>query len=659
MNQKKELLTVAFESEKLSYSNLEVDLNNSGINQILSVCAARGHTIYHFTIQDLFYHEGNALAKTSVLTLPESWYTDPLECYTLLSKIDERPVPLGNIDLCFMRGDDVRHSGTPNLDILRELENHSLLIERIDATLSTTDKYEIIKRVPEIPQPVTYAAGTFDEAMQALDRVPGREGGYFVLKDRFGYGCGHGVHRIKFADPELPEVLKMYLSNYESIILQEYCPEVKKGDLVVTFFDGELIGTMCRVAAPGEWKTNFSLGATQFSYNLSSDQEKIARTVQDAFSECRLLSVDMLQSGKVLEVNAFPGAKGLLDLYGISLGTIAMDRIERELLGTEIAISFEPQVIKPEPAARWDDIYYQYSSHDEPVEVLDIFSEEKYNLAVKDLIQFRPQNPDFILSIPHAGVLVPVKYKEHFEINSKSLLEIDLFSDILFESVGGLQVISRLAPLFVDMNRSREGSESEQLPGHLTNLPTEYYSIEDELVLQKEYSPAQEEQILKYYDLYHGILASLIENLKREQGYALLIDAHSMSSVGLGRVYDEGQERDNIVVGTLEGKSAHPDIIEAFVATLKQNIKPYRLGLTCAENEPYSGGFITRMHSNPGNDVHVIQVEVTMDTYMYEPVDSNRSKRYALKQSRLHITQDFLRKAVLAASDACRKIYTS
>ncbi len=657
MNQNKHLLTVAFESERLSYSTLEVDLHNSGINQILSVCAARGHTIYHFSMQDLFYYEGKAFAKASVLALPDSWYIDPLECYTLLSKIDERPIPLGDMDLCLFRADDVRNSGTPNLDILGDVDDNSILMESIAATLSTIDKYEITKRIPDIPQPVTYAADNLAEAMDALSRLPEIEG-YFILKDRFGYGCGHGVHRIEFADPELPEVLKMYLSNYENIILQEYCPEVSKGDLVVTFFDGELIGTMCREAAPGEWKTNFSLGATQLPYTLTPELEQIARAVINAFPECRLISVDMLQSGKVLEVNAFPGGKGLLDLYGISLGTIVMDRMERELLGTEIALSPGPQVIKAEPADRWDDIYYLYNGHPEPIEVLDVFSDEKYHFSTRDLIQFRPQNPDFILSIPHSGILVPSKYKEHFEINSKSLLEIDLFSDILYESIGGLQLISRLAPFFVDMNRSTEGSESEHLPRHLTNLPTEYYNIEDELLLQKDYNPAQEEKILKYYDLYHGILASLIENLKREQGYALLIDCHSMSSVGLGRVHDEGQERDSIVVGTLNDTSAHPDIINAFVDSLRQGIKPYGLGLTVAKNEPYAGGFITRMHSDPDNNVHVIQIEVTMDSYMYEPVDADKAKRYALKQSRLNIAQDFLRKAVLAASDAAKEIYS-
>ncbi|MBD3265665.1 hypothetical protein GF373_03265, partial [bacterium] len=41
-------LVIAFESEQLTYSNFAVDLYNTGITQILSVAAARGHEIYHF-----------------------------------------------------------------------------------------------------------------------------------------------------------------------------------------------------------------------------------------------------------------------------------------------------------------------------------------------------------------------------------------------------------------------------------------------------------------------------------------------------------------------------------------------------------------------------------------------------------------------------------
>ena len=325
-------LLIAFESKRLSYSDLEVDLHNSGINQILSVAAARGHRLCHFSMSDLYLHEGLPFAMASFLALPDSHYGNPLEYHHLLRIIDKCPVLLSEIDLCFFRADDVRHSGTPNLDILHTLEKSGTLMESIAATLSTNDKYELVVRVPDVPQPITCAAGSLDEAREALDRMPGNTK-YFVLKDRYGYGCGQGVHRLEFTDPELTETVNTYLARYNHIILQEFCPEVGEGDLVVTFFDGKLLAPMRREAVPGEWKTNYSLGANQYPHTLTSEQERIARTVQRAFPECRFLSVDMLQSGKVLEVNAFPGGKGLLELYGIAVGNIVMDQLEKELLG--------------------------------------------------------------------------------------------------------------------------------------------------------------------------------------------------------------------------------------------------------------------------------------------------------------------------------------
>jgi len=307
---------------------------------------------------------------------------------------------------------------------------------------------------------------------------------------------------------------------------------------------------------------------------------------------------------------------------------------------------------------QWHDIYKYYNGCLESVEVLDIFTREKYTLSTRELIEFRPESPDFILSIPHSGVLLPTQYKDHFELNSKSLIEIDFFSDIIFEPTGGLQVISRLTPLFINMNRPREGSRSEYLPRHLTNSSTEYYSIDDELILQKSYAPLEKESILQYYDLYHGLLSSLIEYQKRNMGYALLIDGHSMTSVGLGRAHDKGQERDNFVVGTLDDTSAHPAIISAFVETLRQGIGHHGLGLTVSKNDPYSGGFITRIHGNPGRDAHAIQIEVTMGTYMYEPVEKDRVKRFALKQHRVHVVQDILSQAITSACDAAGRIYS-
>jgi glutathione synthase/RimK-type ligase-like ATP-grasp enzyme len=163
--------------------------------------------------------------------------------HRFLSKSADRPLKLADIDLCFARGDDIRHSGTPNLDLLQTIEKTGVLFESVQATLATTDKFEMVVRAPHVPQPVTYAASSLEEAKGALKKLPDAHN-YFVLKDRYGYGCGMQVHRVKFADPELDKIIDMYVSKYNHIILQEFCPEVKNGDLVVTFFDGGLIAPM-------------------------------------------------------------------------------------------------------------------------------------------------------------------------------------------------------------------------------------------------------------------------------------------------------------------------------------------------------------------------------------------------------------------------------
>lgn len=652
---KPERLNIAFESGRLSYSDHEVDLYNSGINQILSVASVRRHHIYHFNMENLYKHKGEAYARASILSLPASWHGNYLKSHIMLKKIDERPLPLSQIDLCFFRADDVRPVSTPHLNLLRNIQKKGVLFETIEATLSTCDKCELTRRT-DIPQPQTFAAETLEEAVRAVNQLPDREG-YFVLKDRYGYGCGEQVHRLEFKDPRLKEVLNMYLSTYNFIILQEYCPEVKQGDIVVSFFDGEILAPMQRVARGQEWKTNYSQGAVQLPYTLSSEQEEIAKTVQQTFPECRYFSVDMFLSGKVIEVNAFPGGEGLLDLYGISVGDIIMDQMESELLGRIEAGTPKIKAASPAPETRWESIHKHYKPFIQPVEVIDVFSRENYELSVEELIEFRPQSSDFILSIPHSGVLIPTSYEDYFDLDTQSLTEIDLFSDILFEALGGLQIVSRLSPFFVNMNREREGTERGDVPRHLKNTPTRYITIKDVPILKKNYTPAQKEEILKYYDLYHHILETLILQMKKDRGYALLIDGHSMTSVGLGHSSDKGKERDNFVVGTLGDTSAHTRIISSFVEAIRESARAHGLGLTLAKNDPYAGGFITRKHNDPENRVHVIQIEVSMDTYMYEPVDESLVKRYALKQSRIKIAQDILGRGIRAACESAEQLH--
>lgn len=641
---KRSALTVAFESRRLTYTDHPVDLYNSGVNQLLSVAAARGHRIRHFRMADLYRHLGTPRVRTSVLELDASWDGDPLAAWLHLRKVGEENLPLDAIDLYFVRGDDIRREDTPNLDVLREAEASARVLETVAATLATTDKYALVERVPHAPQPVTYTASDLDTALDAIDRLPDDGQGFFVLKDRFGYGCGAQVHRLQREADDLHVVVQDYLMAYRFVLLQEFRAEVADGDIVATFWDDDFLGAMKRVPAEDQWKSNASFGAAQSAHELTDEQAATAWAVRRAYPECRLASVDLLASGRALEINAFPGAQGLLDTHGVVLAERVLDRLEQE-----VADAARP----PEPAVL-DAVGLRSAGAASAIEVYDVFADETHTVEVSDIIEVRtPERPSpVVVSIPHSGVLIPTRFLDRFPRDERALVEIDLLSHLPYEQLPVTQLLCRLAPYFLDMNRARAAADEPQVPGHLRNAPHDYYTVDDEPILRRPYSPDEEQDILRWYDLYHETLDDLMLQARQRHGWALMVDGHSMTSVGLGRVHDEGAERDNFVVGTLGGASAHDAILDAFIDTLRHEVTGYDLGLTVARDEPYSGGFITRKHHDPDNGLHAIQVEVTMDTYMYEADEEDPGRRYAIKQHRLDIVRTVLARAVEAAEVA-------
>ncbi len=301
-----------------------------------------------------------------------------------------------------------------------------------------------------------------------------------------------------------------------------------------------------------------------------------------------------------------------------------------------------------------DRLYRQAGLPEDEVDVLDVFTEDTHRLEPSSIIEVRGPDLDpvpspVVVSVPHSGVLIPSRFADRFPADERALVEIDLFSHLLYEQLPVTQVVCRLAPFFLDMNRARAAADEPHVPGHLRNAPHEYYTVDDEPILHRPYTDEEERDVLRWYDVYHHLLDALVSQARRRHGWALLLDGHSMTSVGLGRAYDEGEPRASFVVGSLGGTSADQEIIDAFVGTLRTEVEPFGLGLTVAENVPYSGGFITRKHHDPGSELHALQVEVTMDTYMYEADETDPTRRYAIKQHRLDVVRTVLADAVEAA----------
>lgn len=119
-------------------------------------------------------------------------------------------------------------------------------------------------------------------------------------------------------------------------------------------------------------------------------------------------------------------------------------------------------------------------------------------------------------------------------------------------------------------------------------------------------------RIREHYVPYHQTLKALIEETRARFGVCLLVDCHSMPSVGGPMDADPGSRRVDIVLGNCFDSSCSP-AVTAFAETVLGD-----LGYAVRRNVPYAGGFTTRHYGRPGEGVHALQIEINRALYMDE-----------------------------------------
>lgn len=119
-------------------------------------------------------------------------------------------------------------------------------------------------------------------------------------------------------------------------------------------------------------------------------------------------------------------------------------------------------------------------------------------------------------------------------------------------------------------------------------------------------------RIREHYVPYHQTLKALIEETRARFGVCLLVDCHSMPSVGGPMDADPGSRRVDIVLGNCFDSSCSP-AVTAFAERVMGD-----LGYAVRRNVPYAGGFTTRHYGRPGEGVHALQIEINRALYMDE-----------------------------------------
>jgi N-formylglutamate deformylase len=115
-----------------------------------------------------------------------------------------------------------------------------------------------------------------------------------------------------------------------------------------------------------------------------------------------------------------------------------------------------------------------------------------------------------------------------------------------------------------------------------------------------------ERRIFTYWRPFHDQLGRLIADIKERFGYCLVIDCHSMPSNGQGR------RPADFILGDLHGAACASRVTRMVEGLLQAK------GFLVRRNDPYAGGYITRHYGRPGNDVHVLQIEIARSLYMDE-----------------------------------------
>ena len=119
-------------------------------------------------------------------------------------------------------------------------------------------------------------------------------------------------------------------------------------------------------------------------------------------------------------------------------------------------------------------------------------------------------------------------------------------------------------------------------------------------------------RLRRYYWPYHRALAGLVERTQGAFGCCVLVDCHSMPSIGRPRERDHSHSRLDFVLGDCHGNSCAPLVVDLAESALRD------LGYRVARNTPYSGGFVTRHYGRPREGVHALQIEINRALYMDE-----------------------------------------
>ncbi len=219
-----------------------------------------------------------------------------------------------------------------------------------------------------------------------------------------------------------------------------------------------------------------------------------------------------------------------------------------------------------------------------------------------------PGTAPIVLAQPHSGTFVPEDIGVNLTERGAMLADTDWHIPSLYEDLvpGASVVRAEFSRYVIDANRPPDGANL--YPGQNTTGLVPMVDFENHPLWHEE--PGEDEiarRLDTFHALYHAKLATELDRVREEHGFAVLYDCHSIRSC-LPFLF-EGTLPD-LNIGTDNGATCNP-AIERAVAEACAN-GPY----SYVVNGRFRGGWTTRHYGRPDRNIHAIQMEIAQSTYL-------------------------------------------
>jgi len=301
----------------------DINIKKDSSFAMLLEAQRRGYEIHYMEMADLYLLQGQARARTRVLSVepnPERWYHFG----------SEQDLALSELNVILMRKD-------PPFDT--EYIYATYMLERAeDAGTLIVNKPQSLRDANEKLYTSWFSQFT---PKTLVSRDPKRLKAFYqqeqdvILKPLDGMG-GASIFRLKPEDPNVSVILETLTAHSSQYAMaQRYIPEIVDGDKRILVVDGEPVPyCLARIPASGETRGNLAAGGRGEARPLSDSDWAIAKAIGPTLKAKGLIFVGLDVIGdKLTEINVTSPTciREIEAAFPISITGMLFDAIERRL----------------------------------------------------------------------------------------------------------------------------------------------------------------------------------------------------------------------------------------------------------------------------------------------------------------------------------------